>query len=162
MQPYLFHFFTFWLLLQLNDCDWVRLAGPLDESLTPHLPHAWFDKKIQFQQDCCILKIGSLCHLVVPQILARLLCGALSVPHQAALLIVHLLKMCCVVLSIAWVSKCCSIKPNPPERKRWSKSPAGRPPGSWAHIRFLSCTYTPPPVKHTVKYILCKNWMEDF
>ena len=42
----------------------------------------------------CFLDIGSSCHLVVPQILGRLLCGALSVPHQAALLIVHLLKMC--------------------------------------------------------------------
>ena len=92
IQLYLFHFFAFRLLLQLNDCDWVCLAGPLDESLTPHLPHAWFDKKIQFQHDCFISEFGSLCHLVVPQILGRLLCVALGVPHQAALFIVHLIK----------------------------------------------------------------------
>ena len=34
---YLFHFLAFWLLLELNDCDRVGLAGPLGESLTPHL-----------------------------------------------------------------------------------------------------------------------------
>ena len=34
---YLLHFFTFWLLLQLNDCDRVGLTGPLDESLSPNL-----------------------------------------------------------------------------------------------------------------------------
>jgi len=62
---FLLHFFTFWLLLQLNDCDRVGLTGPLDESLTPNL--------------------------VVPQILGCLLRGALSVPHKAALFIVNLL-----------------------------------------------------------------------
>ena len=92
LQLYLFNFFAFWLLLQLNDCDWVRLAGPLDESFTPHLPHTWFDKQIQFQQNRCFLDIRFWCHLVVPQILGRLLCGALGVPHQAALFIVHLIK----------------------------------------------------------------------
>ena len=34
---YLFHFFTLWLLLELNDSDGFGAAGPLDESLTPHL-----------------------------------------------------------------------------------------------------------------------------
>ena len=84
---YLFHFFTLWLLLELNDCDRVGLAGPLDESLTPHLAHGrWL---VRF---CSLL--WSSCHLVVPQILGCLLCGALGVPHQAALFIVHLLRKC--------------------------------------------------------------------
>ena len=34
---YLFHFLAFWLLLELNDCDRVGLAGPLGETHTPHL-----------------------------------------------------------------------------------------------------------------------------
>ena len=34
---YLFHFFTLWLLLELNDSDGFGATGPLDESLTPHL-----------------------------------------------------------------------------------------------------------------------------
>ena len=42
----------------------------------------------------CFWNISSSCHLVVPQILGRLLCGALGVPHQAALFIVHLLRKC--------------------------------------------------------------------
>ena len=97
-----------------------------------------------------------LCYLVVPQILARLLCGALGVPHQAALLIVHLIKNCYFSprILLGFPNAVLSNQIYPRERWIWSKSvessPAGRPPGSWAHIHLLSCTCTPPPVQHSV------------
>ena len=69
----------------VSQVRWMKASPP-----TCHM-HSLI-KKIQVQQDCCISEIGSLCHLVVPQILGRLLRGALGVPHQAALFIVHLIK----------------------------------------------------------------------
>ena len=77
---YLFHFFTLWLLLELNDSDGFGAAGPLDESLTPHLMYKLVKNGGRFFSR----------HLVIPQLLACLIGGALRVSHQAALFIVHL------------------------------------------------------------------------